>query len=95
MDVKQEINPKAFIFTLPHSIFIAALSEASEKMTIRVTLVQKVGIDTMVWEWVQLKMSQTLLVNAKFKGLFIKIKVIKGFSAKLKVLKDCNQIKGF
>ena len=51
-------------------------------------------------------MSQTLLVNirmvnyvltdlAKFKGLFIKIKVIKGFSAKLKVLKDCNQIKGF
>ena len=32
---------------------------------------------------------------AKFKGLLIKIKVIKGFSAKLKVLKDCNQIKGF
>ena len=31
MDVKQEINPKAFIFTLPHSLFIAALSEASEK----------------------------------------------------------------
>ena len=31
---------------------------------------------------------------AKFKGLLIKIKVIKGFSAKLKVLKDCNQIKG-
>ena len=30
---------------------------------------------------------------AKFKGLLIKIKVIKGFSAKLKVLKDCNQIK--
>ena len=49
-------------------------------------------------------MSQTLLVRsisyvltdlAKFKGLIIKIKVIKGFSAKLKVLKDCNQIKGF
>ena len=52
-------------------------------------------------------MSQTLLVNiriiyltyltdlAKFKGLLIKIKVIKGFSDKLKVLKDCNQIKGF
>ena len=33
--------------------------------------------------------------HAKFKGLLIKIKVIKGFSAKLKVLKDCNQIKGF
>ena len=32
---------------------------------------------------------------AKFKGLIIKIKVIKGFSAELKVLKDCNQIKGF
>ena len=32
---------------------------------------------------------------AKFKGLLIKIKVIKCFSAKLKVLKDCNQIKGF
>ena len=27
---------------------------------------------------------------AKFKGLLIKIKVIKGFSGKLKVLKDCN-----
>ena len=52
-------------------------------------------------------MSQTLLVKIsmvhflcsndleKFKGLLIKIKVIKGFSAKLKVLKDCNQIKGF
>ena len=32
---------------------------------------------------------------AKLKGLLIKIKVIKGFSATLKVLKDCNQIKGF
>ena len=32
---------------------------------------------------------------AKFKGLLIRIKVFKGFSAKLKVLKDCNQIKGF
>ena len=31
----------------------------------------------------------------KFKGLLIKIKVIKGFPAKLKVLKDCNQIKDF
>ena len=31
----------------------------------------------------------------KFKGLLIKIKVIKGFSAKLKVLKDYNQIKCF
>ena len=52
-------------------------------------------------------MSQTVLINMyslisyvqtdleKLKGLLIKIKVIKGFSAKLKVLKDCNQIKGF
>ena len=52
-------------------------------------------------------MSQSLLVTyiwsisyvktdlSKFKGLLIKIKVIKGFSGKLKVLKDCNQIKGF
>ena len=31
MDVKQEINPKAFIYTLPHSFFIATLSKASEK----------------------------------------------------------------
>ena len=31
----------------------------------------------------------------KVKDLLIKIKVIKGFSAKLKVLKDCIQIKGF
>ena len=35
------------------------------------------------------------LILQKNKGLLIKIKVIKGFSAKLKVLKDCNQIKGF
>ena len=55
-------------------------------------------------------MSQSLLVKfnnnvwsisyvqtdlAKLKVFLIKIKVIKGFSAKLKVLKDCNQIKGF
>ena len=31
----------------------------------------------------------------KVKGLLIKIKVIKGFSAKSKELKDCNQIKSF
>ena len=39
--------------------------------------------------------SYVLTDLAKFKGLLIKIKVIKGFSAKLKVLKNCNQIKGF
>ena len=55
----------------------------------------------------KLKISRSLLVTyvwsisyvqtdlAKFKGLLIKVKVIKGFSAKLQVLKDCNQIKGF
>ena len=36
MDVKPENNRKAFIFTLPHSFFfIAALSEASEKLNLR------------------------------------------------------------
>ena len=55
-------------------------------------------VDTMVWGWIQLseklKLSQTFLVNilmvyflcsnwsCKSKGLLIKIKVIKGFSAK-------------
>ena len=44
MDVKQETNPKVFLFTLTHS-----LSESSENLThIRVTLVQEVGIDIMV-----------------------------------------------
>ena len=79
--------------------------------TIRVTqLVQEVGrqLETMVRkdEYSFLKSSRcfsTYLWSisyvqteiAKFKGLLIKIKVIKGFSAKLKVLKDCSQIKGF
>ena len=51
MNVKHKINLKAFIFTLPQSffnMFNAALSEEIEKLTIRVTLVQEVGIDTMV-----------------------------------------------
>ena len=48
MDVKQEINLKAFIFTIPLFFFIAALSEATEKLTIKVTQLQEVGIDTMV-----------------------------------------------
>ena len=56
MDVQHEINPKAFIFTLPRSFFIAAKSEASEKLAIRVTLVQEVGrhnglrINTAFWK---------------------------------------------
>ena len=32
---------------------------------------------------------------AKYKGFLIEIKVFIGFSAKLKVLKDFNKIKGF
>ena len=32
---------------------------------------------------------------AKYKGFLIKIKVFIGFSAKLKILKDFNKIKGF
>ena len=32
---------------------------------------------------------------AKYKGFFIKIQFFTGFSAKLKVLKDFNKIKGF
>ena len=36
-----------------------------------------------------------LLQIAKYKGFLIKIKVFIGFSAKLKVLKDSNKIKGF
>ena len=35
------------------------------------------------------------LILQKLKVYLIKIKVVKGFSAKLKVLKDCNQIKDF
>ena len=80
-------------------IYIAALSEASEKLivktTVRVALVQEVGrhndqrmkssrfsrhyFSTYLWSipYVQADL-------AKFKGLLIKIKVIKGFSTKLK-----------
>ena len=35
------------------------------------------------------------LLIAKYKGFLIKIKDFIGFSAKLKVLKDFNKIKGF
>ena len=49
-------------------------------------------MNTPIYKWL-ISNAQTDL--AKFKGLLIEIKVIKGFSAKLKVLKDCNQIKGF
>ena len=48
MDVKQEINPKHLYLAYLTLFFIAALSESSEKLTTRVTLVQEVGIDIMV-----------------------------------------------
>ena len=48
MDVKQEINPKVYIFTLPHSFLLLPYLNPQKKITIRVTLVQEVGIDTMV-----------------------------------------------
>ena len=48
MDVKQEINLKHLYLPYLIFFFIAALSEATEKLTITVTLVQEVGIDTMV-----------------------------------------------
>ena len=49
MDVKQEINPKAFIFTyLTFYLLLPLISESSEKLTVKVTLVQEVGIDIMV-----------------------------------------------
>ena len=35
------------------------------------------------------------LQTAKNKGFLIKIQIFTGFSAKLKVLKDFNKIKGF
>ena len=35
MNVKHEINQKAFIFTLPHFFFIVALSESSEQLALR------------------------------------------------------------
>ena len=55
-----------------------------------VTDIMRHYLSTYVWS---ISCDQTDL--AKSKGLLIKIKVIKGFSTKLKVLKDCNQIKGF
>ena len=46
---KARNQPKSiYIYLTALFFFIAALSEASEKLTIRVTLVQEVGIDTMV-----------------------------------------------
>ena len=103
MDEKQEINPKAFIFTLPHSFFIAALSEVSEKLTIRrgryrhngLSMNTSQDVTDITYQHMYGLIPYAQPGLAKFKGLLIKIKVIKGFSAKLKVLKDCNQIKGF
>ena len=59
MDVKKENNPKAFIFTLPHFFFIAALSEASEKLTLRPLY----NGQRMYAASEKLKMSQALFFN--------------------------------
>ena len=77
-------------------------------MTIRVTLVQEVGerhnglrmntpqnVTDITYQHMDGLISYAKTDLAKIKGLLIKIEVIKGFSAKLKVLKDCDQIKGF
>ena len=73
MDLKQEINLKTFIFTLPHSFFYCF--EATEKLTITVTLVQELGIDTMVWGWIQLKMSDITCQFFMFKLILQNLKV--------------------
>ena len=97
MNVKQEINPKVFLFTFPHSLF-----ESSENLTYIShsgargrNIHNGLGMNTAQDVTDITCVSYVLTDLAKFKGLLIKIKVIKGFSAKLKVLKDCNQIKGF
>ena len=79
-----------------------------EKLTLRVTLVQETQWSEDEYSFLKssrchrhylstyaLSISYVQTDHAKFKGLLIKIKVIKGFPAKFKVLKDCNQIKGF
>ena len=107
MDVKQEINLKAFIFTLPQS-FYCCLNWSHRKIDykshpgargryrhngLRMNTAQYVTDITYQHMYGLTSYVHTDL--AKFKGLLIKIKVIKGFSAKYKVLKVCNQIKGF
>ena len=108
MDVKQEINQKAYIFTLPHSFFYCCLIWSLRKDDykshpgargryrhngLRMNTCEDVTYITHQHMHGLICFAQTDL--QKFKGLLIKIKVIKVFSAKLKVLKDCNQIKGF
>ena len=108
MDVKQEINPKNIYIYLTSLFFYAALSEASEKMTLmshpgargryrhnglRMNAAQDVTDISYRHMYGLISYAQT--DQEKVKGLLIKINVIKGFSAKSKVLKDCNQIKGF
>ena len=48
MDVKQEINPMHLYLSYLTLFFIAAVPESSEKLTVRVTLMQEVGMDIMV-----------------------------------------------
>ena len=103
MDVTQEINLNAFIFTLPHSFLLLPYLKPQKKLTgargryrhngLRMNIAQDVTDITYQHMYGLISYAQTDL--EKVKGLFIKIKDIKGFSAKLKVLKDCNEIKGF
>ena len=103
MDVTQEINLNAFIFTLPLSFLLLPYLKPQKKMTgargsyrhngLRMNIAHDVTDITYQHMYGLISYAQTDL--EKVIGLFIKIKVIKGFSAKLKVLKDCNQIKGF
>ena len=99
---KARNQPKSIYIYLTSVFFIDALSEATEKLTIRDLgargRYRHNGLRINTAQDVTDITCQHMYVHndlAKFKGLLIKKKVIKGFSAKLKVLKDCNQIKGF
>ena len=74
-DIIQKSKNKSIYIYLTSLFFIAALSAASEKLTIRGTLVQEEGIDIMIWGWIRLKMSQTVLINICM-ILFLMLKLI-------------------
>ena len=77
MNVKQEINPKAFIFTLPYFFFIAALSEASEKLTLRLLYKSHSGAKSRQTEHSFLKRSDVTDITFQHTyGLFLMIKLI-------------------
>ena len=95
MDVKQEINPKVYIFTLPHSFLLLAYLNPQKKNDytshpgargryihngLRMNTREDVTDITYQHMLGLICFAQTDL--QKFKGLLIKIKVIKGFLAK-------------